>query len=68
MEFIDGQNLRKILDDASGMPSTQKLSIEVILRYAIKIVQELEAAHVKGIVHRDIKPEKQIYYYIPTPL
>lgn len=57
LEFIDGQDLRKILDDASGIPSTPKLSIGVILRYAIKIVQGLEAAHAKGIVHRDIKPE-----------
>jgi serine/threonine protein kinase len=45
MEFIDGQDLRKILDDASEMLSSPKLSIEVILRYAIMILQGLEAAH-----------------------
>ncbi len=57
MEFIDGQDLRKILDAASGMQNTPNLSIEVILQYATKIVQGLESAHAKGIIHRDIKPE-----------
>jgi serine/threonine protein kinase len=57
MEFIEGQDLRKILGNADNKQGAYFLPIEKILHYTIQIVQGLQAAHEKLIVHRDIKPE-----------
>ena len=49
MEFIDGQELRKLLIDNG------QLSIDNCLNYATQIASGLKAAHAKGVTHRDIK-------------
>jgi len=49
MEFIDGQELRKLLIDNG------QLSSDNCLNYAAQIAEGLKAAHAKGITHRDIK-------------
>lgn len=49
MEFIEGQELRKLLIDHG------QLSIDDCLNYAAQIAEGLKAAHAKGITHRDIK-------------
>jgi len=48
MEFIDGETLENRI---SGGP----LPLDVALKAAIQVGSALEAAHDKGIVHRDIK-------------
>ena len=50
MEFVDGVNLRRLLD-------TQKLSPEEALAIVPQICDALQYAHDAGVVHRDIKPE-----------
>jgi serine/threonine-protein kinase len=51
MEFLEGNDLAdeiqktRVLDGARG------------LRYALQICRALAAAHAKGVVHRDMKPE-----------
>ena len=53
MEYIDGKELKEIVEthrDAS-------LQLKFIINYAIQIAEGLEAAHKKGIVHRDIKSQ-----------
>jgi hypothetical protein len=49
MEFLEGAPLRQKIE---GHP----LEMEELLELAIQVASALEAAHSKGIIHRDIKP------------
>jgi serine/threonine protein kinase/formylglycine-generating enzyme required for sulfatase activity/cephalosporin-C deacetylase-like acetyl esterase len=49
MEYLDGQTLKQRL-------SCETPSLEQVLNFGIQIGEGLDAAHSKGIVHRDIKP------------
>ncbi len=49
MEYLDGQNLRDLI-------RSHPLELEPLLDLALQISEGLDAAHRKGIVHRDIKP------------
>ena len=50
MEFVDGMNLRQLLQ-------SRKLAPEEALVIVPSICDALQYAHQQGIVHRDIKPE-----------
>lgn len=51
MEYIEGKELRNVVGANRDTP----LSVEQISNYATQIASGLQAAHEKGIVHRDIK-------------
>ena len=49
MELLDGKTLRQ---EINGKP----LEIEAVLNFGVQITDAFDAAHSKGIIHRDIKP------------
>lgn len=51
MEFLDGQTLRKTLEDQGN------LSTDYAIEVTIEIAKALTFAHAHGVVHRDVKPE-----------
>ncbi len=51
MEYIEGQELKNIVGAYHDTP----IPIKDIINYATQIAEGLQAAHEKGIIHRDIK-------------
>src|SRR5215469_10195598 len=50
MEFLEGENLQKIIAERRDLPILQKLQI------IIDTCRGIDYAHQHGVVHRDIKP------------
>ncbi|HQS57497.1 MAG: serine/threonine protein kinase [Gallionellales bacterium 35-53-114] len=50
MEFLQGRELRDLLNDGKRMP------IEQVINIVAQVAQGLAYAHENGIVHRDVKP------------
>jgi eukaryotic-like serine/threonine-protein kinase len=53
MEYIEGRNLRQILEAYAG----KLLAVEEVLRIGEQICDALLYCHEHGVFHRDIKPE-----------
>jgi non-specific serine/threonine protein kinase len=53
MEYINGKELKDII----GAYGNESLQVNDSMQYVIQIAEGLEAAHKKGIVHRDIKSQ-----------
>lgn len=51
MEYVNGIELKDIFKTHSG----RKIKLSEIIDYAIQITEGINAAHKKGIIHRDIK-------------
>jgi serine/threonine-protein kinase len=52
MPFVDGESLRSRLDRAAQLP------LDEAMRIISEVADALSYAHGRGVVHRDIKPEK----------
>src|SRR6266699_1856461 len=53
MEFVDGRSLSDILADGP-------LTFEALVKLMRRIASGLQAAHERGIIHRDVSPDKII--------
>jgi tetratricopeptide (TPR) repeat protein/predicted Ser/Thr protein kinase len=51
MEFIEGQDLRSLIQEKKKFPPEE--SVEIMRQ----VCQALEAAHSVGVIHRDLKPQ-----------
>src|ERR1700728_2881452 len=51
MDFIEGRDLKSVLNERGKLPAEEAIPI------AQQICRALEAAHVEGVVHRDLKPQ-----------
>ena len=52
MEFVEGGSLRDLLSrDVCGLPVNEALTL------IVQVASGLSAAHAKGVIHRDMKPE-----------
>jgi serine/threonine-protein kinase len=50
MRYVDGTDLRELLE------SEPKLSLSRVVRIVTQVASALDAAHARGLVHRDVKP------------
>ena len=50
MRFVDGPNLRELAREGDGLSPAR------VLRLATQVGSALDAAHARGLVHRDVKP------------
>jgi serine/threonine protein kinase/Tfp pilus assembly protein PilF len=57
MEYIDGKTLKSHI---ANLKTGEGISVRQAIDWTIQISQGLRAAHEKGIVHRDVKPENII--------
>ena len=50
MEYLEGSDLRSVLEDTEFLPPTQAVD------YVLQALQAVAEGHMKGVVHRDLKP------------
>ncbi len=50
-EYVEGENLKQLVQREGALP------VGTVIDLGIQIAQALEAAHERGVVHRDIKPQ-----------
>jgi len=55
MELLEGETLRELLAKAA-VAQTARLALEKLIEIAVQVADGLDAAHQKGVIHRDVKP------------
>jgi serine/threonine-protein kinase len=55
LEYLEGRSLQTLYEDLYR--AGQRLSYADALNYAMQMLEGVEAAHDRGVVHRDLKPD-----------
>ena len=55
MNFVEGQGLHEFIND-NRAPESPRLEPALLLKLFAKICEAMNAAHLRGIVHRDLSP------------
>ncbi|MFO0586985.1 MAG: protein kinase [Polyangiaceae bacterium] len=58
MEYLEGKTLQTLYEELYH--ARQRLSYGDALEYSMQMLEGVEAAHVAGVVHRDLKPDNVI--------
>ena len=61
MEFVAGQSLRKLVEDDGPQNPVRATSL------TLRIAEGLAAAHLAGILHRDLKPDNVMLTHLGVP-
>jgi serine/threonine protein kinase len=57
MEFVEGWTLRRWMNEKRASTHGRAISVRDVLALTLQVAAGLDAAHEKGIIHRDVKPE-----------
>lgn len=61
MEFVAGQSLRKLVEDEGPQDPVRATSL------TLRVAEGLAAAHMAGILHRDLKPDNVMLTHVGVP-
>jgi serine/threonine protein kinase len=61
MEFVAGQSLRKLVEDEGPQDPVRATSL------ILRVAEGLAAAHLAGILHRDLKPDNVMLTHLGIP-
>src|ERR687895_2324469 len=50
-EYVDGENLKQLVEREGSLPIRQ------VIQLGLQVASALAAAHERGVVHRDVKPQ-----------
>lgn len=57
-EYVEGESLRRLLDEYAGQ--RKAFTLQETAQIIVKILEAMEAAHKKGMIHRHLKPTNVI--------